>query len=241
MDPLPFSQSDAKALIADPTSSLCGVFLKTLLELPLRFWQLIVALTDTDGNLIKTFQAGDKIESFAPLAEDAHRKLCNGQELSQTTYAVLYAAIGDTFATMDGQSAPASGNFRVPKCGARVALACGTLPSTLAVGLGDVGGEENHILTPAEAAVNANHTHTVGRMIDNTDDDGRFLTGTSTKTGTGRGIFGNAGTNDVGNIEDETGLALVTSGVNEDLSAGGSPHNTLPPYYGVYVYIHTGI
>ncbi len=246
-DQLPFTPSDAQALIPDPTSSLCGNFIAALLQLPVKFYQLVVSLVDDDGNFKQLLKAGDKVESFAPLAESDHRKLCNGQELSKTDFAALYAAIGDAFATMDGQAAPAGTNFRVPKCGARFALAVGTLPSATAVSLGGVGGEEKHVLTAAEGAlIGADHDHTVGRMGDNTDDDGYFLTGTSDKEGNARGVTGDSNVNQTANINAKSGQYLVTSGVN-DLPVDGSDdplpadgHLTMPPYYGIFVYIITG-
>lgn len=218
----PFTPEDAKALISDPTSSMCGNFVKTLLRLPVLFYQFVSAFVDADGNWIRTVEPGDYIYSAAPLAESAHRKLCNGQELSKTTYAVLYAAIGDVYATMDGQSAPATGNFRVPKASARFALAVGTLPSSTAVSLGSVGGEEKHTLTEAELAPH-DHDLSVLKHSDTTHE------------------------NDLDGLNaDFTGSS--TPLVKTDVACGdgaetpaATPHNTMPPYFGAYVYISTGI
>lgn len=214
---LPFTPEESRALISDPTSSLCGNFVRTLLRLPVLFDQLIRYLFDADGNPLGLLQAGDKIESFTPLTETAHRKLCNGQTLDKTTYAVLFAAIGSTYDTMDGQSAPGGNLFRVPKCGARFALANGSLPVGGAVGNGDVGGEEQHALTVAELPAHY-HTTTLKKSTYDIGPDTLFATGNG---------------QDTGDYPDQ----LIDSSDTGDDDA----HNNLPPYYGVYVYIVTGI
>ena len=232
----PFTPDESKALISDPTSSLCGNFVKTLLRLPVFFYQFVSALVDSTGQWILFPSPGDYIFSAAPLADTNHRKLCNGQELSKTNYAVLYAAIGDVYATMDGQAAPSSGNFRVPKVGARMPMANGTLPSSTAVANGGVGGEEKHKLTVAEGGMNPEHIHTTGRMsADSNDDFGDdvvLLTGTSDKDGPSRQIFGDNQINSAQTLGDKTGAYTVTSDVNNGVAAADfTEHNTLPPYW----------
>jgi len=54
------------------------------------------------------------IFDFAGVTAPTGSLACNGQEVSKTTYAVLYAAIGDVWATTGGVTAPSAGNFRVP-------------------------------------------------------------------------------------------------------------------------------
>ena len=56
-------------------------------------------------------------------------KLCNGDELDQTTYAALYAVIGDTF-----NDSPAIGNFNLPHMGGRFVVGAGTTYSRNAKG-----------------------------------------------------------------------------------------------------------
>lgn len=229
----PFTPDDAKALISDPTSSLCGNFTNTLLRLPVLFYQLAKYLFDSSGNPIFFLNAGDKIESFTPLAETDHRKLCNGQELSKTTYAVLYAAIGDVYATMDGQAAPAAGNFRVPKVGARFALPVGTLPSATAVTLGGVGGAETVTLESDEVPL---HGHPFRLNPGNEGDS----------DATGGIMIGDAGGSGSSNKPAFTGTPSDTAGeqiggAGGNISGETEAHANMPPYYGVYTYIVTGI
>jgi|SRR6185295_17842747 len=214
----PFTKAEAKALIPDPTSSLCGVFVKTLLQLPVFFYQWISSFVGDDGEYIRTVEPGDLIYSFAPLVSNQHRLRCDGASYSTTTYAVLYAAIGNAFDTMDGQSAPGAGFFRVPKCGARFPLATGSLPLSGAVALGSVSGEERHVLLVAEMPKHK-HATTLHRSSPDSGPDNLFATGN--------------GPDDGGDYPDQT---YDTSEVGSDTA-----HNNIPPYFGVHCYIATGI
>lgn len=213
---LPFTPDDSRALISDPTSSLCGNFVKTLLRLPTLFDQLVRWLVDDAGEGIRTLEAGQMVEFFYDASND-HRKLCNGQALSTTDYAVLYAKIGNVFDTMDGQSAPGAGFFRVPKVGGRFPLAVGSIaPSGTVVGVGSVGGEEKHVLTAAELPP---HSHEISALKhnDTTHDAGPAMP----------------------NADFEGDDAPI---VSTDVDGGdGEGHSTIPPYFGVYVLIVTGI
>jgi len=229
----PFTPDDAKALISDPTSSMCGNFVNTLLRLPVLFYQFVKWLID-DAGLPRFFlHAGQEIRSFTPLTENDHQKLCNGQELSKTTYAVLYAAIGDAFATMDGQAAPASGNFRVPKVGGRFGLAVGTLPSATAVTLGGVGGAETVTLGLNNIPAHNHDLNVSGSDGSNSTIFDGLQTADETVGGAVAPSYktngGNPGTNDY--------VKKVGGNVDGDADS----HSNMPPYYGVYVYIVTGI
>lgn len=54
------------------------------------------------------------IFDFAGSAAPDNALVCDGSEVSQTTYADLYTAIGSTWNTTNGAAAPAGGNFRLP-------------------------------------------------------------------------------------------------------------------------------
>lgn len=214
----PFSRDDAQALISDPTSSLCGNFVKTLLRLPVLFYQWVSAFVADDGEYVRTIEPGDLIYSFAPLVSNTHRLRCDGAAYSTTTYAILYAAIGNAFDTMDGASAPGAGFFRVPKCGARFPLATGSLPVAGAVGLGGVGGNEQHTLTEAEMPA---HTHTISASTATLD-----INAISSRV-----LYG----------EQDTLTNVFTETADTGSTGGGDPHDIVPPYFGVHCYIATGI
>jgi len=73
-----------------------------------------------DTNAMKARMAGVGFDFYGTNAP--HGSLgCTGQEVSKTTYALLYAAIGDVWATTGGASAPSSSNFRLPNLSGRYA------------------------------------------------------------------------------------------------------------------------
>lgn len=228
---LPFTPAEAQGLISDPTSSLCGNLVKTLLRLPVLFWQLVTELFDDSGNPKGILSAGDIKYSFSTVGEDAHWKLCNGQTLDKTTHAILFAAIGSTYDTMGGQSAPGGNLFRVPKCSARFPLTTGTLPSSTGVGVGDTGGEEDHVLTDIELA---KHTHKVWPVDDGDGNAGKIWS-----------HFDAGGESDTASlgkpIMPDDGLSAQTVLQAEEQDTGDEGHNTMPPYFGVYTLICTGI
>jgi microcystin-dependent protein len=85
--------------------------------------------------------------------------LCDGTAYSTTTYAALYAILGNTYNTSGGQAAPAAGFFRVPLLTNRVPVGIGS--GTFAT-LGSTGGAETHTigtanLPPHQHAINHNH------------------------------------------------------------------------------------
>jgi hypothetical protein len=111
----------------------------------------------------------------------------------------------------------------------RFPLGMGTSPApySTTVSPGDTGGEEKHVLTGDEFT-DGDHIHTVGRMADNSNDDGVFLTGTSDKNGIGRQITGDSGSNITANLSAKSGSYLVTSGVNSEPTI--EAHNNMPPF-----------
>lgn len=79
---------------------------------------------------------------------------CAGQAVNRTTYAELYAAIGDTYGAGDGVL-----TFNLPNLKGRVAVGRDTSASEFDT-LGETGGEKTHQLTTAEIPA---HTHLMNR------------------------------------------------------------------------------
>ena len=88
------------------------------------------------------------IMPFAGTVAPEHYLFCDGSAVSRTTYATLYAVIGDTFGAGDGSS-----TFNLPDLGGRVPL--GVSSTHL---LGSTGGSETVTLTESELPA---HVHVV--------------------------------------------------------------------------------
>ena len=103
--------------------------------------------------------------------------LCDGQEVQQSLYPNLYAAIGGQYATSGGQLPPSVGYFRVPLLTGRVAV--GRNASDLDFDtLGDTGGAKNSVGlhrhddgTLNAVISNATHQHGSGTLGTTTNGD----------------------------------------------------------------------
>lgn len=91
------------------------------------------------------------VQLFAGAALPPGWLACEGQAVSRTTYAELFAAIGTTWGAGNGTT-----TFNVPDLRGRVALGTGTGPGRSPRALGQVGGAESHALSAAEMPP---HTH----------------------------------------------------------------------------------
>lgn len=204
--------ADFKTLIPDPSGSKCAAFTRALLQLPNLLYQWMLANTDSAGRIKGALKAGDYIYSAAPLAEDASRLLCNGQEVSKTTYALLFAALG----TLYGAASSPATNFKVPDHRARFPIAVGSTAKPIAIALGATGGEDEHVLLVAELAA---HHHSI--------------------TTTGAGKAGDSFRNPA-NPDPASGYPTNDDQVTND-TGSDTAHNNMPPWIGVYVYVSTGL
>ena len=247
----PVVPQDFKEVVSDPSATLCGNFINTLLKLPTLVYKLVNWMLDADGNLTDEFRRGSRATgtleySAVTLEEDGSRLLCDGRAVSRTTYATLRAAMeadGFPWGVGDGLT-----TFNIPDFRARFLIMAGTLPSTTVIALGATLGEETHILDTSEGAMDKDHVHTTGRMetdtlADNPADDVWLLTGSPAvpPTGATREVTGDNGDQPdvVGTIQDDAaGAYTVTSGQNDPL-ASIAGHNTIPPARGVLIYIAT--
>lgn len=86
--------------------------------------------------------------------------VADGRAMASATFPALSALLGSTWDTFDGQASPGAGSFRLPKTGARVAIPTGVSTGQTTRSRGQMGGEELHTQTPAEAAMKA-HAHSI--------------------------------------------------------------------------------
>lgn len=90
---------------------------------------------------------------YIAASEPTGWKLCNGQALSRTTFAALFAVIDVTFGVGDGST-----TFNVPDLRGRVGIGAGTGAGLTARTLAATGGCETHTLVTSEMPA---HTHTI--------------------------------------------------------------------------------
>jgi microcystin-dependent protein len=153
--------------------------------------------------------------------------LCDGSALSRNTYAVLFAAIGVVYGAGDGVT-----TFNVPDLRGRVPVGAGTgtYSGAVAHAVGDVIGEETHVLTVAELA---SHSHDV-------TDHGHTHTYPPDRTRNSGG--GALGLRDVaaGSVFSDGASDLTTDSVKANLlfqnTGGGGAHNNVQPF-GVCNYV----
>lgn len=226
----PVTPDDAKAIIPDPGSSLCGNFVAALLKLPVFFYQVLNWMLDVDGNLNTAFKKmvadltlrpGDLIWS-GRISDSDGRLLCTGAAVSRTTYADLFAAIGETFGAGDGLT-----TFNIPDYKDKFPIgAGGTLALADKVGVDGSGNALKITLIESDLP---HHKHYIGIV------------------GTGDTIPSSASRMSVA-----TGLDLQYSSVNTTTKAaqtrGDGPDTPvtqtkvappLPPGLAAFVYIKT--
>ena len=123
--------------------------------------------------------------------------LCDGSDVSQTTYADLFAVIGTTF------GAPGGGNFTLPDLRGRVVIGQDDMGGTSANRVTDAnadsiagtGGSEDHTLTEAELPA---HDHPIS-LRDGSGPTGSDVKISNASGGSGTGTTQNAGSGDAHN------------------------------------------
>ncbi len=159
--------------------------------------------------------------------------LCDGQAVSRTDYAALFAAIGTTYGAGDGST-----TFNVPDLQGRFPLGAGAGNGLTARTVGQNGGEESHTLTADEMPA---HTHGSKSLT------GWFnpLCWENLKSG---GIVnkmsgGMALSNKTASSGSNFGRFDTTIDATHEHSSvgGGAAHNNMPPYAVVAYIISTGL
>jgi microcystin-dependent protein len=142
---------------------------------------------------------------------------CDGSQVLQSVYPLLYAAIGDTWGSAD------SGYFKLPDLRDRFP-ACADPNGTGEIALGDYGGESEHTLTESEAP---SHYHTTPTH-DHGIPFGKWWN-SNASAGSSNYVLHYQATAD----PERTDATPLTT----DSKGGGNAHNNMPPYAGLNVYI----
>ena len=146
------------------------------------------------------------VQMWAGAEAPAGWLLCQGQAVSRTTYAALYAVCGTAYGTGNGSS-----TFNLPDLRARMPL--GLNGSGTFNALGKTGGEENHTLTTAEMPSHG-HEVTAGQAM--------------TKLGVwNTNMVASENWRSISSTTGSDGTLGVVSASN---TGGGGAHNNMPPY-----------
>lgn len=149
---------------------------------------------------------------FAGTSAPTGYLLCDGSNVSRTTYAALFAAIGTTWGAGDGST-----TFGLPDFRRRVAVGSGGSGSgTLGNSVGNTGGAETHTLTTGEIPAHAHgvtdpgHTHGLPNVYSS--NAGGTLITTSTPA-----------------VSLQTATDAAVTGISIQNAGGGGAHNNLQP------------
>jgi microcystin-dependent protein len=158
----PNPPADFKAVISDPSSTLCQNFINTLLKLPVLVYKFMNWLLDDAGNVTQEFInqviPPGCIMMYGLSSPPAGWIICNGQLLNRTDFANLFAAIGETFGAGDSST-----TFAVPDMRDKFP---GGVSGT--VSLAATGGE-------VEFELNLDHRHAAGQFDHTSGDDKYFI------------------------------------------------------------------
>lgn len=130
---------------------------------------------------------------------------CNGQAISRTTYANLFASIGTTYGVGDGST-----TFNLPDLRGRTTIGVGQGSGLSNRTIGQSLGEENHLLTEAEMP---SHTH-IQNAHSHTYSLGSGAAGGNPGSGTG--------------VASNTYGTSSTTATNQN-TGGGQTHNNMQP------------
>lgn len=177
------------------------------------------------------------IQKFAGSTAPAGYLLCNGEAVSRTTYAALFAVIGTTYGAGDGST-----TFNLPDLRGRTAIGAGAGTGLSSRTLAATGGAETHTLTVDQLPAH-NHggsTNSTGAHTHGITDPGHSHSLTSMASGGGNyidhDVAGSASNplsypSSIGTST--TGISISSNGTHSHTissQGGGQAHNIMQPF-----------
>lgn len=188
------------------------------------------------------------VQMFAGTTVPSNWLLCDGSDISRTTYANLFSIIGTTYGAGDGAT-----TFTLPDFQGRSPLGAGSGTGLTTRNEGDVGGAETHTLTEAELA---SHSHAGSAVSGSTDmaGDHSHETGGTNGQGPAGGLVAMRGnTSDDGTTPNNNGgpdqftafngshSHTFSGSVTIGTSGSDQPHNNMHPFLGINFIIFAGL
>ncbi|UOE45896.1 phage tail protein [Agromyces larvae] len=164
------------------------------------FFNPIAEALETALNSLATRNPTGEVKIFAGASAPSGYLLCQGQAVSRTTYAALFAVLGTTYGTGDGTS-----TFNLPDLRGRAPVGYSSGETEFNT-VGKTGGEKTHTLTVAEMP---SHSHNIKSQAAN------YPAGAFDDQGYQRSSTPNYTNNNTANIAS---------------TGGGGAHNNLQPY-----------
>ena len=187
------------------------------------------------------------IQMYGGATAPAGWLLCDGSAVSRTTYSKLFEVLGTAYGEGDGST-----TFNVPNFSGRFPIGhCNSEPTTNTsssgyqggsspyprssstkgwFGLGEMGGEDSHVLTTAEMP---SHNHSTANSTY-----GSFMTTMSSGSGISRANIKSGTSTTVSNVVTNPNSMQRHEATGS--VGGGGGHNQIPPYLGVNYIVYAG-
>jgi len=219
----PVTPDDIKAVLPDPASSKCSAFTNILLRFPVLVYKFLNWFLDSDGDISLeakrgVMPPGSYEFSAGELPIDGSRLICDGSAVSRTTYAGLFAVIGEIYGAGD-----MSTTFNLPDFRDRFPIGQSATKT-----LGSTGGEATHALTEAEMPP---HVH------GNAPPDGAQFVTQGWAIGTQNVGGGNEGDEPYSRVDASAIIAVSAGGTGDP--AVVTPHPIMPPWLSCFIYVRT--
>jgi len=161
--------------------------------------------------------------------------LCDGQEVSRATYALLFNVISTTFGVGDGST-----TFNLPNANGRVSVTAGSANGLTTRFVGDVFGEERTTLSLNEIPAHGhtiNHSHSHNHTVSDVNPGGKTSVGGPSIFGGNKDVYDSEETN----TRTTSTQSLSYSGTSGNAGSGQSHNNLQPSIVDGFLFIYAGV